>query len=283
MSTRMALAISKLQSQKREMKRATAGDCHGVYAYLRERDSEYGKAGSPYYIGKMADHGRPWGKHALPIPKDPRCIRVLKGGLTAEQAAEWEMRYIARYGRIDNGTGILRNRTDGGEGIPGFSHKEVSREKMRFAQEKRSRAAADRFGISYEVWESFSTARRQVVAVRYRRGLRGAELLNERSAQAEDVSQRLGIDYEVWTALPARGRKRIRERHKAGVRGPALLEALDTDSNAESARFAAEKHGVPCAVWVGLSESHKTTVRRRYQSGIRGEALLSYPIQVCRL
>lgn len=75
-----------------------------------------GLAGSPYYIGK--GHGRrAFTKHGnVPLPNDKSKIVILSDGLSEATAHAEEKRLIALHGRIDMGTGCLRNRTDGGEG-----------------------------------------------------------------------------------------------------------------------------------------------------------------------
>jgi len=91
-----------------------------VYAYLRQRNSPIGNAGTPYYIGKgKAD--RAWEKHGkTPVPKDISRIIIIDHNLTEEEAFSLEVKMIADYGRVDNNTGILRNRTDGGDGTSGI-------------------------------------------------------------------------------------------------------------------------------------------------------------------
>ena len=82
-----------------------------VYAFLRED-------GSPYYVGKGTGN-RAWCKRrTVPHrPVDSSRIIILKDTLTETEAFSEEIRLIRFHGRKDNGTGILRNLTDGGEGM----------------------------------------------------------------------------------------------------------------------------------------------------------------------
>jgi hypothetical protein len=90
-----------------------------IYAYIRSKDSTTGKAGTPYYIGK--GHSiRAWAPHR-DKPLDNRYIIVLETNLTEIGAFALERRYISWWGRKDLGTGILNNRTDGGEGASGLN------------------------------------------------------------------------------------------------------------------------------------------------------------------
>ena len=97
-----------------------------TYAWLREDRT-------PYYIGK-GHLNRAWRKGC---PSSDR-ILILKKDLCEEEAFRHETYMIFVFGRKDNGSGILRNLTDGGEGASGqlFSDAEKSRRSERMVGDK---------------------------------------------------------------------------------------------------------------------------------------------------
>jgi len=108
-----------------------------VYAYLRSKDSEHGKKGSPYYVGK----GTGWrafhkNRCSAPPPADKSYVVFIQEGMTEKEAFTLEQYCIAMYGRIDLGTGILRNLTNGGEGISGFTQSEATRKRISESNKK---------------------------------------------------------------------------------------------------------------------------------------------------
>lgn len=116
-----------------------------IYAYLRDD-------GSPYYIGKGFKNRmfRSHKQHGVFKPKSSEHwkIVVMESNLTEIGSLALERFYIRWYGRKDLGTGILYNKTDGGEGVSGYSHTELSKQKMRrkFSQEHRKKLSDARKG-----------------------------------------------------------------------------------------------------------------------------------------
>jgi hypothetical protein len=95
-----------------------------TYAYLR-------KDRTPYYIGKGKNNRAFYKtKSEVKPPKDKSRIILLKQNLTEEEAFSHEIYMIAVFGRKDLGTGILWNRTNGGEGTSGMRHTLEQRKRL---------------------------------------------------------------------------------------------------------------------------------------------------------
>ena len=137
-----------------------------TYAYLRED-------GTPYYIGKGKGRrihlkaGR-----AVHLPPKERRI-FLKKNLTESEALRHEIYMIALYGRKNNGTGILWNFTDGGEGTSGY----------KWSKEQRERASESHIG------KKFGDSMRE--KMRARKGEKRSEETKRKMSEALIGNQRM--------------------------------------------------------------------------------------------
>lgn len=93
-----------------------------TYAYLRED-------GSPYYVGKGRNQRIFKNTRSTPKPTCISRIVFLRENMTEEQAIRHEIEMIKLWGRKDLGTGMLRNKTDGGEGVPAIKWSEDRKKK----------------------------------------------------------------------------------------------------------------------------------------------------------
>jgi hypothetical protein len=85
-----------------------------VYAYLRS-------AGTPYYIGKGKGQRAKIRCGRIVMPSEDRSnVSFIARGISEADAFQLEVLLIFLHGRIDLGTGCLRNRTDGGVGGRGI-------------------------------------------------------------------------------------------------------------------------------------------------------------------
>jgi Na+/phosphate symporter len=133
-----------------------------VYAYVREDHT-------PYYIGKGKDK-RAWQSHKRSngsdmLPTDQSRIIILHENLSESQAFALEKQLIEHYGRIDLGTGILRNLTEGGEGNrrTDWSHSDEARANMSKAKLGKSLSKIHKQALSEgqtRRWEDYDSTER---------------------------------------------------------------------------------------------------------------------------
>jgi len=101
-----------------------------VYLYLRED-------GTPYYAGKGIGK-RAWAhsKKEIQPPADKSRIVFPAWNLLEIGAFILERKFISWYGRVDLGNGILRNKTDGGDGAAGYVFTEQALAKQKAGRAK---------------------------------------------------------------------------------------------------------------------------------------------------
>lgn len=107
-----------------------------TYAYLRED-------GTPYYIGK-GSKSRARKRNRNDVKLGNNKMIILKYFELEFDAYKHEMYMINLYGRKDNGTGILHNRTDGGDGV---SNRVISENHRTILQETGKIAVLNKTGI----------------------------------------------------------------------------------------------------------------------------------------
>lgn len=193
-----------------------------VYAYLREKDSSNGPAGSPYYIGKGQDD-RAWercGRVVRP-PASRGNIVILSDHMSNRDALQLEMLLIHLHGRIALGTGCLRNGTDGGDGCRGAKRSPETRRKLSEKTKKEwevKRATGYRYpSVSEETRAKFRAAKlggkqsRETVEAR-------AAALRGRTRSRETVEKILATNRKKKRSLIQYPKKKKREevRHGGG-------------------------------------------------------------------
>ena len=96
------------------------------YCYVYKRED-----GTPYYIGKgKGSRAFITSRRIISPPRDRTNIIFTCEGVSETEAFEMEVALISLLGRKDLGTGILRNKTDGGEGVSGWVPSEETKRKM---------------------------------------------------------------------------------------------------------------------------------------------------------
>jgi len=220
-----------------DFKAVAAKGCF-VYCYLRED-------GSPYYVGKATTQYRPFQEHAVGIPSQRERVRVMRSGLPEDEAFRWEIFYIARYGRKDLGTGILRNSTDGGEGPAGNVWTKEQKAALSAVRQEWDRNNVRWWGgriSAGKMGGSLSDEHRQSIA----------ETLCD---EAEAIAA--GMSLSKWASLPDHQRRRIRRQLEAGLRPCPNATMREIK--------AAGRNGLTVSQWKTLSPLQRKHIKRTMQ------------------
>lgn len=129
----------------------------GVYKHIRKDTNK------PFYFGIFENQYRPYEKSRRNdiwdkiVAKTDYEVQIIKEGLTWEEACQMERDLIKEYGRIDKGTGILANLTDGGDGTVGLVRTEEHCDKISKALKGRKLSQDSKDKVSQTLKEYFKS------------------------------------------------------------------------------------------------------------------------------
>jgi len=214
-----------------------------VYCYLRAN-------GRPYYVGiaSQGQYRRPFERHSCKPPTKQRHLaRVMRSGLTLEEARRWERFYIAKFGRKGyEQNGILLNQGEGGEG-----------------------------GTAGIKWSPEIVEKRAAA-------MRGKSQRKRTPEEIEALRQRmLGTKQSAETrakrSASSKGHKKsdeTRARMSAAWTGTVRTEKSKRNQAITNAAATAEALGLNVLDYIALDRSARQRVNRAFAKGVRGEGLL---------
>jgi hypothetical protein len=189
-----------------------------IYSYLRE---DY----SPYYIGKgSGKRAYTKGPKEVKPPRDKSRVKIIKADLKEEEAFLLEKLYILMFGRVDLGTGILRNRSDGGDGVSGAVRSPEFREKLRQANlgKKRPQWIYDKIAASNTGKKASAETRAKMSAVR-----RGRKCTEEHKRKVSEAKKGFKHTDEAKQKMSAvRKGKQLSPEHVEKISKAIKLRAL---------------------------------------------------------
>lgn len=212
-----------------------------IYSYLREDHS-------PYYIGKgSGKRAYTKGPKEVKPPRDKSRVRILKADLTEEEAFLLEKLYILMFGRIDLGTGILRNRSDGGDGASGAIRSPEFREKLRQANlgKKRPQWVYDKIAASNTGKKASAETRAKMSAAR-----KGRTCTEEHKRKVSEAKKGFKHTEQAKRLMGINQRKKAKSHRLTFADGRELIvdnimEWCETNSYSTSPIYKVKNKGVP--------------------------------------
>lgn len=128
------------------------------YLWLRKNDL-------PYYVGKGTGDRAYHSVRGHRPPKNKSRIVIFPQDNEAD-AIESEKCLIALFGRKDQGTGCLRNQTDGGDGVSGYRFSEKAKQRMSIIHANPSAEIRDRISKALKGRPLAEQTKRKMSAVR---------------------------------------------------------------------------------------------------------------------
>ncbi len=162
-----------------------------TYTWLR-------KDGTPYYIGKGTKRRAFLSCEGHRPPKSENII--VQDHVSEADAFEAEIFLIAYYGRKDQGTGCLRNLTDGGDGVSGYIMPQHVKDKVSISKQGKSPAFTA---------DDLQRRKAGMQGNKFRKGL---SPWNTGATWSEETKQKMRKPHKTFTKAP------MSEQHKAAIR-----------------------------------------------------------------
>ena len=188
----------------------SANNIYYVYEWLRTD-------GSPYYIGK-GKKKRAFDKRRSFYPGDDR-VRLIKENLSEQEAWDLEVELIAKYGRKDLGTGILQNKTNGGEGSSGLKRSELSKQQVSEIMKEVSADPKWKENLSKKVRKTMNDPEfKKAHAERIKQGHAESDKMVDRGKHISETKQSKEWKESVWKEAHEKKMKTQRDPERVKAR-----------------------------------------------------------------